>query len=385
MKVSLVIPVHNKAKLTKQCIQSVLAAGGPLHEIIVVDNASTDDTQTILDECLHDLASSVRMLVFVNETNIGYGPAVNKGAKAATGSVLVILNNDTIAHPGWLEALVDTLEDASVGITGAFGGFLTPDYRCAWITKYPRREVDYIEGSVLAIRRSLWETLGGFSDLFAPAYCEDTDLSIRVRKTQARVEVTPDVPIEHLGGQTSGQVFTQESFNRNLERHLKTLQALYGPCQSVESYKLPIARVCIGTKPPGEWRVSIANPFKGTVLGESFVRRRIEFAEDIVTDCYDPQQIQSDFVLICHPGEVWSGPLLDNLYQLLRPPHVNRAGTLFNIQGSPPELRFFNRKKATWDPLKRQVVADDAELFDVVTRDTQGRTVTGWASIAKAA
>jgi GT2 family glycosyltransferase len=96
---SIVIPVHNKAVLTRQCLDSIFEAPpGVRFEVIVVDDASTDSTPAMLAG--YEAVTTVRL-----DPNAGFASACNAGAEAAKGRWLLFLNNDTIALPGWLDAL----------------------------------------------------------------------------------------------------------------------------------------------------------------------------------------------------------------------------------------------------------------------------------------
>lgn len=99
---SIIIPVHNHAALTRQCISALLRMPAVTTdtEIVVVDDASTDLTP----EVLREFGGSIR--VVTHTTNAGFAVSCNDGAAAAAGEFLIFLNNDTIPLSGWLDALV---------------------------------------------------------------------------------------------------------------------------------------------------------------------------------------------------------------------------------------------------------------------------------------
>ena len=219
-KVSIVIPVHNKFELTYNCISSINdALTKATFEIIVVDDASSDET------LLSSLMFQGGCHTVRTPKNEGFIGACNLGASRAIGEYLIFLNNDTIVNDGWLDALSDTLDsDQQIGIAGSrllfgdgvlqeAGGIIWRD-GSAWNwgrgqdKSHPTysfmRDADYVSGAALMIRRALFEELGGFDELYSPAYYEDTDLCFRVRAAGYRVVVQPKSTIIHLEGQSNG-------------------------------------------------------------------------------------------------------------------------------------------------------------------------------------
>src|SRR5687767_14281111 len=114
MRCSIVIPVHNKAALTRQCLDAIYEHPPEAdHEILVVDDASTDGTADMLAG-YGDALRHMRL-----ERNSGFATACNTGAEAAGGDRLVFLNNDTIAQPGWLDALVGYADRTGAPVVGS--------------------------------------------------------------------------------------------------------------------------------------------------------------------------------------------------------------------------------------------------------------------------
>jgi GT2 family glycosyltransferase len=220
VRTSIIIPVHNKAEFTFQALRALMREidfGDT--EIIIVNNASTDETKQVL-AYLGDL-----IRVINNQANLGFVDACNQGAAAARGRYLVFLNNDTIILPDWLEHLLTTIEgDDTVGAVGSM--LLYPDWRIqeagaiVWRDgaafhygwgKSPEdrrfnfaREVDYCSGASLLVRKDLFDRLGGFDRRYSPAYYEDTDLCFGVRALGYKVVYQPASRLIHYEGATAG-------------------------------------------------------------------------------------------------------------------------------------------------------------------------------------
>jgi len=218
-RASILIPVHGQLEATLQCLLALAAdAETADSEVIVVDDASVDDSPRLLPTIPH-----LRYLRL--PTNQGFIGACNAGAALARGEFMVLLNNDTVPQPGWLDALLGTFAThPDTGIAGAMllypdgrlqeaGGIVHDDgeaanYGRGGDPEDPRftfvRECDYVSGAALAMPRALWAELGGFDAHYAPAYYEDTDLAMRVRAAGRKVRYQPAARVLHLEGASAG-------------------------------------------------------------------------------------------------------------------------------------------------------------------------------------
>lgn len=217
--VSIIIPVHNGYPTTFIALASLaFAPVETTFEIIVVDDGSTDDTK-------HRLGEHQGLTVLRNDTPIGFLKAVNRGAEAAHGRHLLILNNDTEVTEGWLDGLREAFrlfpEAGIVGPKIVFpdgrlqdaGGLVDHRGEPTMVGRGgnahdPRfsyaRQVDYISGAALIVEADLWRAVGGFSEAFAPAYYEDVDLAFKVREAGRTVVYEPSATVVHFEGQSHG-------------------------------------------------------------------------------------------------------------------------------------------------------------------------------------
>lgn len=185
-------------------------------EVIVADNASIDESVAIAESFAPQPPFPLRVLPLKN--NLGCAGGNNAGWRACHGEIIVFLNPDTEVTPGCIEQLVlPLINSSSIGVTGAkmyypdsrtlqhAGALIHPNGMTAhfgigqedngqWDTP---RDVDYVTGAGFAIRRDLLESLSGFDEEYFPAYYEEVDLCLRVRKAGRRVVYIPTAVMTH--------------------------------------------------------------------------------------------------------------------------------------------------------------------------------------------
>jgi GT2 family glycosyltransferase len=185
MTISIVTPWHNHPELIADYERAVQGA-----QVVIVDNISDTDTYA----GLRSMAEHLGATFVANPVNAWFAAACNQGLAHATGDIIVMLNNDIIAEPGWLAAV-----ERDVKGDGLYG----PETHVKIIQGRP---LLYVDGWCVAARREVWQRLGGFDAVtFAKPYWEDVDLSWRaVQKGytlhQRRWKV------RHLGNTTSRTV-----------------------------------------------------------------------------------------------------------------------------------------------------------------------------------
>jgi len=197
--VSFVIPLFNNLALTRACVASLQATlpGDLAHEIILVDDGSTDGTRDWL------ATRGAPFRVVVNERNLGYAGANNRAVALATGQYLALLNNDLVLQPRWFEQLLrahrwlgrragfvgNVQLDARTGVVDHTGIIInragkpvhdrTPPSLAARLFR-PVRRVAAVTGACVMLERALWDKLGGFDEAYLNGG-EDIDLCFRAR------------------------------------------------------------------------------------------------------------------------------------------------------------------------------------------------------------
>lgn len=213
---SIVIPTFNKLELLVRCVTSIRAHTGEPHEIVVVDNGSTDDT---VNWCR--MQGDINLLAL--PTNEGFPSACNRGLRLASGDTLVLLNNDTVVSPNWLGNLTRALYSSlDVGIVGplantASGTQQTPQaygnlaefagFAQAFNAPDPVkwRHTLRLVGLCMAFRRDMYDRIGELDERFSPGHYEDDDYCYRARLAGFRLLICGDTLLHHEGSASFGE------------------------------------------------------------------------------------------------------------------------------------------------------------------------------------
>ena len=221
MAISIIVPLFNRYELTAACLESI-HFHSPGHQIILVDNGSTDPTRF----------SNVTIR---NDENRGFAVACNQGAQAADNEHLVFLNNDTLVHQNWL-AFTRHLYRPEVGCVGPKLIYPSGRIQSAGIgINFDRApgheafnlhsdwasepvEVAAVTGACLAIRADLFDKLGGFDTEYWNGY-EDVDLCLAATAAGYSNYYDPLSKVTHLESQSGPERWTAVGANVDRLRH----------------------------------------------------------------------------------------------------------------------------------------------------------------------
>lgn len=218
---------------TRACLESLVAwLDDPDVEVLVVDNGSPDDSAL---KTAQWCAEHPQTRCLLSESNRGFAGGMNWGAAQARGQWLLLVNNDTVFPVSTLDALMQVIHEvpsdvAMLGpITNAAGNgqrLWKPGADHSqwleigqWLNEHPTHQLmptyrcDFF---CIAVRRDVWDQLGGLDQAFGMGYYEDFDFSLRVNAAGYRQMITEDVFILHLGSATfQGSASARALIKRN--------------------------------------------------------------------------------------------------------------------------------------------------------------------------
>ncbi len=200
-KYSLTFACYNSVAYTKLCIESMLEHGTPLDRLVVVDNGSTDETRDYLSTL--DLGGRI-----FNTQNLGCGVAWNQGALAQQAEWTIIMNNDVLVSPNWIDNLIGTAEKLNLKVISPalIEGPLDYDFK-AFETNASNqmRDTHRIGGRhavCLAIHQSVWLDVGYFQPVPKLLGYEDTLFFHELEKTKIQTAMTGSSWLHHYGSIT---------------------------------------------------------------------------------------------------------------------------------------------------------------------------------------
>lgn len=199
--VSIIIPLYNQLAYTKGCLESLRQTTPEEIEVILIDNASSDDTGQYL-------SSLSGVNVISNDINRGCSGAWNQGVRAAKGEWLVILNNDVILSLGWLEGLLNAAEHWNLDIVspaireGELNYQLEPysDEITTLMRNVIRR--DRANGICFMVHQRVFENIGLFDENFRIGQYEDADFFLRAKTAGFHLGTVGSSFLHHFGSIT---------------------------------------------------------------------------------------------------------------------------------------------------------------------------------------
>ena len=211
---SIVIPIFNKREVTERCIKSICDKTYTPHEIIIVDNGSTDGSAEYLQERFEGLR------IIKNKENMGFAKACNQGILQARGRYVLLLNNDTkVVEEDWEASMLGTLDGGFADLTGPVGGLLDlNNFRFVKEIKDPNEEFHYLAGWCLMFKRELVDNIGLIPEEFGIGLYEDTAFCVKAAVKGFKLVITKNVPVFHYGHTTIKEHGFKELYNRNRER-----------------------------------------------------------------------------------------------------------------------------------------------------------------------
>jgi GT2 family glycosyltransferase len=199
LTIEVLIPSFNGRDLLAKHLPEVIANSQGKARITVVDDGSTDDTSTFLSKEFPEIN------LIANEKNLGFTKSVNLGFKEIKSDLVVLLNNDVSPAKNYLESALKYFDNDQVfAVTLNETTSSWPKVRFSGKLQYTRGEDKesprysaWASGGSAIFRRSLWEKLGGFDEVYSPGYWEDIDIGWRAWKAGYFIIWDPDAKVEH--------------------------------------------------------------------------------------------------------------------------------------------------------------------------------------------
>lgn len=219
--ISVITVTYNSSTCIQTCLDSLSRQKGANHEVIVVDNISSDDTLLKV--------RSNRCLLLENAENLGFGKACNLGVLRSTGKYIFLLNPDArLTDEGDLAQICRLMDEnprwglAGAKVLSSTGSLESPPVHDYPGQKHVRRNfcklpgsISWVIGAAMVIRRDIYLRLGGFDASFF-LYSEETDLCLRVRELGYEIGWMEDVVVRHIGGESEKDVDPYETSCRKL-------------------------------------------------------------------------------------------------------------------------------------------------------------------------
>lgn len=207
MRCDIVIPVWNMKELTEQCVNSITRRTRFPYRLIIVDNASEDETRLYLEGLTR--RNDIEVLLIRNEENLGNSKAANQGIRASDAEYVCILDNDTLVMDNWLTEMVEAAQkDEKIGVVNPLSNYgarrpLGKRWEDVAQGVYERGKGDYMEtaaaiGFCFLIKREVIRKIGVWPEGYGPGYFEDTEYSVRATREGYKVAIAQGAYVVHL-------------------------------------------------------------------------------------------------------------------------------------------------------------------------------------------
>lgn len=218
--VSIVMLTYNQLAYTQLAVESILAKTPELLELILIDNASSDDTPAWLTQLSQE---QPRVRVQLNTTNTGFARGCNQGLQLAQGEYVMVLNNDILVTHGWLARLLTAFDNPEISLVGPVATHvsglqavvdippalmaeedLLEEYaqQRALAFKHQGRLTHRLTGTCLLFKREVLQRVGGFDPRYGIGNFEDDDFSYRALLAGFKLWIASDAFIHHFGSKS---------------------------------------------------------------------------------------------------------------------------------------------------------------------------------------
>lgn len=235
--ISIIIPVHNQWSYTQLCLKSIRRFTSIPHEVIVINNASRDQTRVRISK------DFPLVKVIHNQDQRGFSASMNQGIRTAKGDYFILLNNDTLPSYNWARNLIRPLiKIPRCGLVGPKSNSVIPQQKIQIeltkikdIFQFSKRfnrhsqpnkwtPLDRLSGFCLALSRKAFKDVGFFDENYGMGYYEDVDYAYRVRLEGYQCILAGDTYVHHFGGKSftvDGENWRIQLSNENREYFIK--------------------------------------------------------------------------------------------------------------------------------------------------------------------
>ena len=283
---SVIVVTYNSSAQIGACLRALSLQDC---ELVVVDNASQDDTVARV----RALEEQISLQLLTISRNIGFAGGVNQGVRAASGDVLLILNPDAVAEQGAIDAILDCVATSGASAVGgallesngqpargfAFrriptlsallfevllvnqiwpGNPVNRRYRCLDADYSTQQQIEQPAGACLAITRKAWDSIEGMDASFFPVWFEDVDLCKRLLDRGASIVYCPGARFRHSGAHSVGQMefrdkqmFWYQNMVRYARKHFSRVQSLVLRVAIFKGMLLRMLASLVGKGPKG--------------------------------------------------------------------------------------------------------------------------------------